>query len=229
MVVEKHFVEWYSRMKEALDLGKTNGLIIDQFNIIDNTFADDIDHNIHANTRRKLICGEETIDAVLAFLSPIIEQHIMGIGVWSLWTTYSGHIYNGTFALGTEGWETNGRLIEGSMVMEQKNVISTNLGYVRLDNKRSWNILLCYTTLVTTRIMITFNNTRNIVCLEPGTNKRITLKYAYVIDKQLTITCITGAITIHRIDCYTLMHTSYLFDEHRNPIGGEQRLKLLIG
>jgi len=218
MLIEKQFVEWLSRMKKELELNKNNKLIIDQFNIIDNTFADDDDHQEFNLTKQKLLCNENNLEEIMDFLVPVIKNNVYGIGFWSLWSTYAGHIYNGTFKFGSEGWETNGYINEGVLHLSASNYISSNLGYVRLDSNRAWNILIDYDAEETGKLFVTFNDTCQAIDFQAGKNNRIKLPYNIIQNRTLKIECISSKISIKRIDCYNIMHKSILFDENREAV-----------
>jgi len=228
MVIQKQFVEWYSRMKAGLDLNEKNKLIIDQFNIIDNTFSDDVDHGEFNKTKQKLLCNENNFNEVMDFLIPIIKNNIYGIGFWSLWTTYAGHVYNGTFKFSAEGWETDGYIKEGRLYLKPQQYISTNLGYVRLDSDKSWNILIEYSALKDCELSILFNNNTQAIPLKAGNKIQEIIKYSDVHDKGFNIELLKGEITINRIDCYNIMHKSILFDENRNKVYFSDSLDQLI-
>jgi len=229
MLVEKQFFEWYSRMKAELNLGEGNELIIDQFNIVDNTFSDDIDHHAFAACKKKLQVSEENLDAVLEFIMPVVSKNVLGIGFWSLWTTVSGHVYNGTFALGYEGWNSDAELRSHSLVLRAGNKVSTNLGYVRLDNKRTWNILLKYTATRASHVEVTFNGVTNIIEFEAGDSRTKIMKYHYVTDKALELKCLTGEVTLMRVDCFNQTHKSIFYNEDRKLTCSRKRLALFTG
>lgn len=228
MLVEKQFVEWYSRMQKELELDDNHNLIIDQFNIIDNTFDDDTHHNEFLKTKQKLICTEEKLDSILRFIGPIIKNNILGIGFWSLWTTYAGHVYNGTFKYESEGWETDGYVHDNQADLKIGQSISTNLGYIRLDDNKTWNILIKYSANTDSKILVKFNNTNEVVSLTKGNNVIRTFTFNYISDKGLSLTCIEGSVSIERIDCYNIRHKSFLFDENRNPICKIPSLDMLL-
>lgn len=218
MLIEKQFIEWLSRMKQELNLNKENKLIIDQFNIIDNTFSDDDDHQEFNVTKQKLLCDESNLEEVMDFLVPVIKNNIYGIGFWSLWSTYAGHVYNGTFKFGAEGWDTDGQIINGDLLLNSSNYVASNLGYVRLDSNRKWNILLEYSSAEDAKILISFNNTSQVVNLSPADNRKEFFSYAIIQDRGLKIEVVSGRVAIHRIDCFNIMHKSILFDENRESV-----------
>lgn len=228
MLLEKQFVEWLSRMKQELSLSKDRKLVIDQFNIIDNTFSDDEDHQEFNLTKRKLLCDESNLQEVMDFITPIIKHNVYGIGFWSLWSTYAGHVYNGTFKFGLEGWESDGVLSDNALRLAKKQKLSTNLGYVRLDGAKNWNLIIQYSCTIPTELMLRFNNKVEIICLPAGENVTYKHKYRPITDRTLTLELIGESITIHRIDCYNIIHKSFLFDMDRNPVCDESMLQNLL-
>lgn len=228
MLLEKQFVEWLSRMKQGLALSKDRKLIIDQFNIIDNTFSDDEDHQEFNLTKKKLLCDSSNFAEVMDFITPIIKNNIYGIGFWSLWSTYAGHVYNGTFKFGMEGWDSDGMLSDAGVTLSKKQHISTNLGYVRLDGVKNWNIIIKYSCISNSQIMLRFNNKVEILDLSRGENMSLIKKYRPITDRTLSIEVLSEQVTIHRIDCFNIMHKSFLFDMKRNPVCNEVILKNLL-
>lgn len=228
MVIQKQFVEWYSRMKARLCLDEKNKIIIDQFNIIDNTFSDDDDHEEFDKSKQKLVCNENNFNEVMDFLTPIIKHNVYGIGFWSLWSTYAGHVYNGTFKFGAEGWETNGYINGGCLYLKLEEYIATNLGYVRLDIDKSWNIFIEYTSLSGCEVKMLFNNSCQIISLKAGNKIQKHIEFHNVSDKRFKVELLEKEIIIHRIDCYNIMHKSILFNEKREPEFGLASLKSLM-
>lgn len=219
LLIPKHFIEWYSRLKQILNLDSSHKLIIDQFNVIDNTFQDDLFHNNQIRAKTKLGCSVENLNSVFEFLAPIINHNIYGIGFWSLWTTVSGHIYNGTFKFGTEGWETDGIYDNGRIKLNLFQSISTNLGYVRLDSSLTWNIYINYSTSKSSKIILRFNNTNEVIKLERGECNWLERSFEFIGNKELSVICFIGEIVINRIDCFNMKHESFLYDEKRKEIG----------
>lgn len=229
MLIQKQFVEWLSRMKAELDLNKDNKLIIDQFNIIDNTFSDDDDHEEFNKTKQKLLCDESNFEEIMDFLIPIIKHNILGIGFWSLWSTFAGHIYNGTFKFDAEGWDTNGYINKGTVLLKPQQHISTNLGYVRLDSKKSWNILIKYSAEKDSKVCIKFNDETQTVNFKAGKNNQEIIRYnTKITNRNLLIEPLSSEISISRIDCFNIMHKSILFDEDRKEEFGINKIKELI-
>lgn len=228
LLIPKQFIEWYSRMKQELSLNEQNKLIIDQFNIIDNTFSDDDDHEDFNKSKQLLLCDESNLNETLDFIAPVIKNNVYGIGFWSLWSTYAGHVYNGTFKFGAEGWDTNAPFSNGNFVLSPNDYISTNLGYIRLDNMKSWNILLKYSSQEQSKIMLKFNNQNQIIELAPGSSIQQTFKFNVISDRNLKIECLSGSLTIERIDCFNIMHKSIIFNEDRTPAFGYEAVQNLL-
>lgn len=228
MLIEKHFIEWLSRMKQILALSKNRKLIIDQFNIIDNTFSDDEDHQEYNLTKSKLLCDSSNFKEIMDFLTPIIRHSVYGIGFWSLWSTYAGHVYNGTFKFGLAGWETDGRLSNDGLLLAKTQKLSTNLGYVRLDGMKSWNIMIKYSCKKDSQLMLRFNNQVEIVELPKGDTLSVFKKFASITDRFLSLEILSETVTVHRIDCFNIMHKSFLFDMDRNPVCDESILQNLV-
>lgn len=206
-------------MIKTFNLGNDNKIIIDQFNIIDNTIDDEPDHHHHRAPELdvcKLPLGKA--DSFFDFILPIAKKYIHGLGFWNLWTTRVGHIYNGTFIFGPRGWITDGfidperpclTLIPGQFTTQ-------SLGYVRCDPKIKIYIFLEFDIHQPCELKVIFNQTEQCIKLKIE-DKQFTCEFSASIHRVLRIECISGKITLYRIDCFNFYTRSIFFDENRVP------------
>jgi len=228
MLVPKQYIEWYSRLKEKLDLGSQNKLIIDQFNIVDNTFSDDDEHESFHKSKRKLSVAEDNLPEIMEFLTPVLKNTLYGIGFWSLWSTYAGQIYNGNFKFGPEGWETDGYINNNSLLLESGKKIYANLAYIRLEYNKPWHLLMNYSAIKNSMVKIKFNGKVQNIKLDQVQNEKLVLNYNIIKDKYLEIECVSGELKIYRMDIFSIMHKSILFDEKRRKNYGYESFQELL-
>jgi len=221
LVVEKNYLEWYSRVSQILRLNKNKNLFLNQFNIMDNTYDDDDHHNLNPGYRifkQKNIMGsfDSPSPGILDnsnLMRNILNSTLSGIGVWALWSTYNGNVYNGGFKYGMENWSTNGKYNNKCITLNKTQSLEKDLTYCSADNKvNAMLILECETdTTVTLEIG---EKVETITC-NPGRTRHIIHMERFTGNKKLKIVCDSGCMKLHRLEVYNMPLKLYLFDEDK--------------
>lgn len=223
LVLEKQFLEWFSRVRDILKIGTKKKFILCQFNLLDNTYDDDEHHNKNIGYRifrdRNYLgdgfnLPEKLLESMDLFKS-IITSTLDGIGVWALWSTYNGNVYNGTFKYGTRGWETQGALQDEGVYLTTGQNLTTDLAYTGLNEKYKLMIRTTCTQPCTINVKIgecekDFNiqpgaciNTLDIKGSPRGTNLSFNVKQ--------------GSTTITRVEAYRMDLKSFLYTHDKKP------------
>lgn len=220
MIVEKQFVEWYSRVSDLLKINKDtkNQLVIDQFNIVDNTFDDDDHHFIEDDDpKRDCMVTNKNFDEVVDFISSVGPHLLGGIGVWCLWDTEVGQSFNGTFKHGKTGYEADCEFDaeNNCFNIKEGQFVSTNFGYVRLESENSVSFLLDIETNGSSELRITYNDEQRIINLNES--EVVNLEFPKNIDRQFEIFVVSGEITLKRIDIFGITLKSFMYNKNRKP------------
>ncbi len=85
-------------LKVASDDGKNINHVVEQFNFYDNT----VHYPNNANIK------PDEIEAFLIGAAPLLKQYSRGFGVWAYRDYHDNAILNGSFEMGTEGWQIDG-------------------------------------------------------------------------------------------------------------------------
>lgn len=85
-------------LKVVSDEGKNTNHVIEQFNFFDNTPYFPNNANIKA----------DEIDDFLLGAAPLLEEYSQGFGVWAYRDYQDNGLLNGSFEMGTEGWQVEG-------------------------------------------------------------------------------------------------------------------------
>lgn len=220
MIVEKNFIEWYSRVVELLDINEKtdNKLIIDQFNIIDNTWDEDDYHKLKENDmRKKCFADNNNFKSILNFISVIAPKLLGGIGIWCMWDTIIGHAYNGTFKHDECGWDTNAYFNRQDKYFkfEKNNYIKTCFGYVREREDKKMNILIDIKTNQETELVVKYNNEKHNISVNK--NEKLILPFSGNSDRNFELKLLSGEIEVHRIDIFGMKLKSFMYDENKIP------------
>lgn len=228
LVAEKQFMEWYSRVADILKIKMGNKLIINQFNLIDNTYDDDAHHN--KNVGYNIFKEKKYLDnteQLFDFYDKVLPVWLEGIGVWALWSTINGGIYNGTFKYGTKGWETTGEHCKNHGINLKTNQhLSTNVGYTRVDRKKC-NVLIVIYSERQSELTITLGVKKQNVKISPGTH-RYHIKFDNTEESNLTIVNIGSDFMIRRVDYYNMKLKSFMYDETKSSLPHKERMVNLL-
>jgi len=221
MILAKIFLEWHSIIENKLNLNNRK-LFIDQFNIIDNTYHDDKYHKDSISYDSSYFHGRD-IDIIMFNKSmdiiTLLAPKLLGaIGIWTLWDSVNGQVYNGNFKFGIKGWETNGYYsdIEHLVTLNSGEFISSNFGYTRINDNDKHSILLHVHSVQNARLSVFLGDVEKILNIEPKESyQSFVLEYEQNLNKKFKIECAQGSIKILRIDCYNIELKSLMLDKNK--------------